>query len=54
MYFNYYNQKVMTYIMNHKTEFRFPTERYLNIVKQGYKDCGLDKKFLTRALNSKK
>ena len=51
IYFSYYNKKVMTYIMNHKTEFRFPTERYLNIVKQGYKDCGLDKKFLIRALN---
>ena len=24
--------------------FKFPTERYLNIVKRrGYKDCGLDK-----------
>ena len=51
IYFKYYNKKVMTYIMNYKTEFRYPTERYLNIVKQGYKDCGLDKSFLTKALN---
>ena len=26
-------------------EFRYPTERYLNIVKKGYKDCNLDKKY---------
>jgi hypothetical protein len=29
-----------------KTPFKFPTERYLNIVKRGYKDCNLDKKYL--------
>jgi len=51
MYFNYYNKKVMTYIMVNKTKFRYPTERYLNVIKQGYKDCKLDKKYLTRALN---
>ena len=28
-----------------KTPFKFPTE-YLNIVKRGYKDCGLNKKYL--------
>ena len=51
MYFFYYNKKVMTYTMNHKTEFRYPTERYLNVVKKGYKDCGLDKTYLIHALN---
>ena len=50
LYFKYYNKKVMTYIMNKKSEFRYPTERYLNIIKQGYKDCGLDKKYLNKAL----
>ena len=40
----------MTYIMVHKTEFRYPTERYLNIVKQGYKDCKLNIKSLQTAL----
>ena len=34
-----------------KTPFMFPTERYLNVIKKGYEDCGLDKKFLTKALN---
>tara|TARA_B110000967_G_C18531777_1_gene386215 strand:- start:106 stop:501 length:396 start_codon:yes stop_codon:yes gene_type:complete len=49
-YFNYYGKKVMTYIMVNKTSFTFPTERYLNIVKRGYKDCKLDKKYLNHAL----
>ena len=49
-YFNYYGKKVMTYIMVNKTSFTFPTEHYLNIVKRGYKDCKLDKKYLNHAL----
>ena len=44
----------MTYIMNKKTPFRYPTEKYLNVIKQGYKDCKLNKKFLTKALQSNK
>ena len=51
LYFTYYNKTVMTYIMVNKTEFRYPTERYLNVVKQGYKDCKLNFDYLTRALN---
>ena len=51
MYFNYYNKKVMTYIMSNKTVFRYPTEKYLNTIKQGYKDCKLDKKNLIKTLN---
>ena len=51
MYFKYYNKKVMTYIMSNKTVFRYPTEKYLNTIKQGYKDCKLDKKILIKALN---
>ena len=50
MYFKYYNNTVMTYIMTKKTIFRYPTERYLNVVKQGYKDCKLDQKYLKKAL----
>ena len=49
-YFTYYGKKVMTYTMVKKTPFRFPTERYLNVVKRGYKDCGLDSKYLTQRL----
>ncbi|MDB3889166.1 gamma-glutamylcyclotransferase [Candidatus Pelagibacter sp.] len=49
-YFTYYRKKVMTYTMVKKTPFRFPTERYLNVVKRGYKDCNLNQKFLKKAL----
>ena len=35
-----------------KTPFKFPTERYLNIVKKGYKDCKLNSKYLKIALQS--
>ena len=49
-YFYHYDKKVMTYTMVKKSPFRFPTERYLNIVKRGYLDCELDQKFLKRAL----
>ena len=50
-YFFYYGKKIMTYSMVKKTQFKFPTERYLNIVKRGYKDCNLDIKYLKKALN---
>jgi gamma-glutamylcyclotransferase (GGCT)/AIG2-like uncharacterized protein YtfP len=49
-YFKYYGKKVMTYTMTKKTLFTFPSERYLNIIKKGYKDCGLNKKYLKKAL----
>ena len=49
-YFTYYGKKVMTYSMINKSKFTFPTERYLNIVKKGYKDCDLNKKHLKKAL----
>jgi len=51
-YFTYYGKKVMTYTMTKKTPFSFPTEHYLNIVKRGYVDCKLDKKYLTKVLKS--
>ena len=40
----------MTYSMVKKTIFKYPTERYLNIVKKGYHDCKLDKKYLKKSL----
>jgi len=49
-YFFYYGRKVMTYTMTKKTLFAFPTERYLNIVKRGYKNCNLNQKYLKKAL----
>ena len=49
-YFSYYGKRVMTYTMVKKTSFKFPTERYLNVVKKGYSDCDLDFRFLKKAL----
>ena len=51
-YFTYYSKKVMTYTMTKKTLFAYPTERYLNIVKRGYKDCNLDNHILKKALKA--
>ncbi len=52
-YFYYYGKKVMTYTMVNKTQFRYPTERYINVVKRGYKDCKLEYNFLKKALTNK-
>ena len=49
-YFIHSGSRVMTYTMVKKTSFRFPSERYLNIIKKGYKDCDLDIKYLKQAL----
>ena len=50
MYFKYAKKKVMTYTMVKKTKLVPPTTRYLNIIKQGYKDCKLSLKSLNVAL----
>ena len=40
----------MTYTMVKKTKLVPPTTRYLNIVRQGYKDCKINIKSLQIAL----
>ena len=50
IYFKYKGKKVMTYTMVRKTKLVPPTTRYLNIVRQGYKDCKLNIKSLQVAL----
>lgn len=50
MFFRYGNKKVMTYIMVKKTRLVAPKSRYLNVIKQGYKDCKLSMKSLNAAL----
>ena len=50
MFFGHGNKKVMTYIMVKKTRLVPPTSRYLNVIKQGYKDCKLSMKNLNVAL----
>ena len=42
----------MTYTMVKKSPFKYPTEKYFNVIKRGYKDCKLNKKFLIKALRS--
>ncbi len=54
MYFDYNGKRVMTYIMPRKTKLVKPTKRYLNIIKQGYKDCKLNIKSLNQALSQLK
>ena len=51
-FFTHYGKKVMTYTMVKKTSFAYPTERYLNVVKRGYKDCNLDNHILKKALKA--
>ena len=50
IYFKYENKKVMTYTMVRKTKLVPPSTRYLNIIKQGYKDCKINDKILKAAL----
>ena len=52
-YFHYYGKKVMTYTMVKKSSFKFPTDRYLSVVKRGYKDCNLDEKYLKKGLSER-
>ena len=51
IYFKYGDKKVMTYTMVRKTGFVYPSTRYLNIIKQGYKDCKISFKILNKALS---
>ena len=52
-YFTYYDKEVMTYIMTKKTHFTYPTERYLNVIKKGYKDCKLKIEYLKKGLKGR-
>ena len=49
-FFKYQGKKVMTYIMPRKTKLVSPTKRYINIIRQGYKDCKINMKSLNVAL----
>ena len=50
IYFKYKEKKVMTYTMCRKTKIVPPSKRYLNIIKQGYKDCKINIASLNKAL----
>ena len=53
IYFDNHSQKIMAYSMVKKSLFIYPSKRYLDVIKQGYKDCKLDIKYLKKALNQK-
>src|SRR5210317_310994 len=42
LYFLYQSRNVITYVMVNKSSFMFPSERYLNTIKLGYKDCKIE------------
>ena len=46
------SQKIMAYSMVKKSLFIYPSKRYLDVIKQGYKDCKLDIKYLEKALRN--
>ena len=54
MFFKYGTKKVMTYIMPKKTKLVPPTNHYLNVIKQGYRDCKLSIKSLNDSLSQLK
>ena len=54
MFFKYRSKRIMTYIMPKKSKLIPPTARYVNIVKQGYRDCKISMKSLDAALLSAK
>ena len=54
MFFKYGNKKEMTYVMPKKTKLVSPTTKYLNIIKQGYKDCKINIKSLNDSLTQLK
>ena len=54
MFFKYGTKKVMTYIMSKKTKLVAPTTKYINVIKQGYKDCKLNIKSLNDSLSQLK
>ncbi len=51
-YFKLSGKKVMFYYMPKKTRYNSPSKRYLNLILQGYKDCGWNKKILLKSIKT--
>lgn len=51
-YFKFLGKKVMFYYMPKKTINIKPSKRYLNIIKQGYKDCGYKNSYILISRNN--
>tara|TARA_A100001011_G_scaffold400474_1_gene515290 strand:+ start:2326 stop:2766 length:441 start_codon:yes stop_codon:yes gene_type:complete len=52
-YFKIYGKKVMFYYMPKKTKHVAPSKRYLNIIIQGYKDCGYRDSYILISKNKR-
>ena len=52
-YFTLNGIKVMYYYMPKKTKHIPPSKRYLNIIIQGYKDCGYRDSYIVKSKNKK-
>ena len=50
-YFNLDGNKTMFYIME-TCSFKKPSQRYINIIKEGYQDCNLDLEYLERKISN--
>ena len=52
-YFKLLGKKVMFYYMPKKTMHVPPSKRYLNLIIQGYKDCGYKNNYIVISRNKK-
>ena len=52
-YFKLFGKKVMFYYMPKKSKHVPPSKRYLNIIKQGYRDCGYRDTYIVISKNKK-
>ena len=52
-YFKLFGKKVMFYYMPKKTKHVLPSKRYLNLIIQGYKDCGYRNNYIVISKNKK-
>ena len=52
-YFRLLGKKVMFYYMPKKTKHVLPSKRYLNLIIQGYKDCGYINNYIVISKNKK-
>jgi len=52
-YFKLLGKKVMFYYMPKKTMHVPPSKRYINLIIQGYKDCGYKNNFIVISRNKK-
>ena len=50
-YFNLDGNKIMFYIME-TCSFKKPSQRYINVIKEGYQDCNLDLAYLERKISN--